>query len=98
MPYHRLHDELFDWDAANVEHVRRHGVEPHEAEEALGDPQRLHADAHRQAGEPRRMFIGATTRGRTLTVVVTRRSARIRVVTARDASERERRRYRRRRP
>jgi hypothetical protein len=97
VPYHGIHHELFDWDDANVEHVRHHGVEPPKAEEGLGDPRRIRADAYRQGGELRQAFLGATTRGRVLMVVVTRRAGRIRVVTAHDATDRQRRRYRRRR-
>jgi uncharacterized DUF497 family protein len=45
-------------------------------------------------GEERRAIIGATSAGRIIVVVVTRRHDLIRVVTARDADEREKRRYR----
>jgi len=93
VPYHGIHDDLFDWDDANVEHIRRHRVEPGEAEEALLDPRRMAAPAYRWAGESRRAHLGATRRGRVLMVVITRRDTAVRVVTARDASPRERRRY-----
>jgi uncharacterized DUF497 family protein len=33
---------MFDWDDDNVEHVRRHGVEPEEVEEVLDSPARRH--------------------------------------------------------
>jgi uncharacterized DUF497 family protein len=86
---------LFDWDAANIAHVGRHGVAPEQAEDALLDPGRIGCDACGQDDKRRSAYIGSTDAGRALFVVTTRRRRRVRVVTARDASERERRRYRR---
>ena len=88
----------FDWSGGNADHIRRHGVEPHEAEEAVEDPCRVRAGAYRDKGEARRGYVGATARGRLLVVVLTRRAGGVRVVTAREATKHERRRYRRRRP
>jgi uncharacterized protein len=87
---------LFDWDKANREHVRRHGIESHEAEEALLDPRRLGRPAYAFRGEKRRAYLGATTGGRILFVVVTRRVGELRVVSARESTQAERHRYRRR--
>jgi uncharacterized protein len=87
---------VFDWDENNIEHIARHGVEPWEAEEALLDPGRIGTLAYRVGREPRRAALGATEGGRVLFVVFTRRSGRVRVVTARDAEAKEKRRYRRR--
>jgi uncharacterized DUF497 family protein len=86
---------LFDWDDANVEHVGRHRVTPDEAEDALLDPGRIGGGAGGRQDERRWAYLGATGAGRVLLVVTTRRRRRVRVVTARDTSERERRRYRR---
>lgn len=86
----------FDWDDANTEHIARHAVAPEEAEEAVTDPDRVGAPAYRaQNGERRQAITGKTEDGRLLTVILTRRDERFRVVTARDASESERRGYRR---
>lgn len=86
----------FDWDAHNEEHVARHAVEPWEAEEAFADRRRVSAPAYQaSSGEKRQAFTGKTEDGRLLTVIVTKRGERFRVVTARDASEGERRKYRR---
>ncbi len=85
----------FDWDEANKEHIARHGVTPNEAEEALTDPDRMSFSARNVPQELRRAYLGATEAGRILVVVYTKRAGRIRVVTARDASPREKRRYRR---
>lgn len=86
---------MFDWNDANVEHIAEHGIEPDEAEQALLDPHRRAADAYDTATERRWAVIGATEARRILYVVYTQRGSAIRVVTARDALARERRRYRR---
>ena len=89
---------LFDWDAANVLHLGRHGVSPEEVEEALLDPRRTGAGAYGRDGERRSAYIGSTEKERVLFVVTTARRRRLRVVTARDATDRERRWHRQRRP
>ena len=83
---------MFDWDEANADHVALHGVSVEEAEEAMLDRHRLSHPAH-QTTEPRWAIVGATEAGRVLLVVFTHRRSLIRVVTARDAIARERRRY-----
>jgi uncharacterized protein len=88
---------VFDWDDANIDHIAEHGVEPEEAEEALGDPRRVPREAYNVAGERRRAVLGTTLNERVLFVVYTLRGRLTRVVTARDADESERRQYRRRR-
>ena len=84
---------LFDSHEYNAEHIGRHGVTPEEVEDALLDPDRTRADAYNRRGERRWASPGATESGRLLFVVYTRRDERIRVVTAREAEPRERRRY-----
>jgi len=91
-------DVDFEWDEDNERHVRDHQVEPEEAEEALLDPSRLGANAYNVEGEQRWAAIGATEEGRILFVVFTHRGSRVRVITAREAGGREKRRYRRQRP
>ena len=87
---------MFEWDEHNSAHIEVHGLSPEEVEEALLDPRRLGTPAYDVAGEERRGLIGTTSDGRIIFVVVTRRGGLVRVVTARDADEREKRRYRRR--
>jgi hypothetical protein len=88
---------MFDWDEHNLDHIARHGVTPAEAEDVFFDPRRmLIRQGKLQAGEARFTLVGRTDAGRLLAVVFTRRGEDIRVITARDASERERRGYRRR--
>jgi uncharacterized protein len=88
-------DDLFDWDDDNLDHGV-HGVTPEEGEEALLDPRRIGTDAYNSKSERRWAVIGATENGRILYVVFTKRSNRVRIITAWDASAGDRRRYRRR--
>jgi uncharacterized protein len=87
----------FEWDAGNVDHIAEHGVEPEEAEEALRDPHRRRLPLDSSEGELRWSAIGMTSAGRVLFVVFTVRDRAIRVVTAYDGTETEKRQYRRQR-
>jgi len=86
---------VFEWDEANVDHIARHGVTREEVEEVLLDRRRIGSSAYNVPGERRWAIIGSTDAGRILSVVFTRRHRAIRVVTALDANQAERRRYRR---
>jgi len=88
-----VNDDAFDWDAGNEDHVLNHGVEPGEVEEALLDPARIRADARNAPGERRYALIGATEEARVLFVVYAERGAKVRPVTARDASDVQKKRY-----
>lgn len=78
----------FDWDEANIGHIAEHGITPEEAEEVLeGDPSDL--DFQPDEGEERWAYLGETSSGRILNVVITLRGERIRVVTAFDASKQD---------
>ena len=72
---------IFDWDAANVEHVARHGVTPEECEEAYRNGPMV-IEHQKRKHERRRLCLGQTDRGRLLTFVVTERKNGIRFVTA----------------
>jgi uncharacterized protein len=87
---------VFEWDEHNSMHIAEYGLSPEDVEEALVDPRRLGTPAYNVAGAERRAVIGATSEGSLLLVAVTRRGDVVRVVTARDANEWERKRYRRR--
>ena len=83
----------FVWDDENVAHIARHGVWLGEVEEALvGDPLVL------RGADDRYLAYGHTESDRWLFVVYVRRpGGRVRVLTARDMTEREKRLYRRKR-
>jgi uncharacterized DUF497 family protein len=86
-------DDDFDWDEANVNKVRAHGIEPWEAEEVVLSGDRISVDAYTGTGEQRFAVIGRTDAGRLLRVVLTRRDRRLRVVTAHEPGARDRRRW-----
>lgn len=84
---------IFIWDEENIQHIARHDVEPFEAEDALMDPQRIKFSAH----SGNMGIIGSTEDGRRLVVIYIKKvEGRLRVITARDATESEVRAYRRR--
>lgn len=72
---------IFDWDAANVEHIARHGVTPEECEEAYRNGPMV-IEHQKRKRERRRLCLGETRTGRLLAFVVTERVGKIRFVTA----------------
>jgi uncharacterized protein len=79
---------LFDWDDANVAHIAEHGVVPEEAEEVLlGDPLDVGFDVVHS--EERWTYLGETSIGRIVNVVITLRGEKIRVVTAYEAERKD---------
>jgi uncharacterized DUF497 family protein len=90
------HDPDFEWDEeTHVLKVEAHGVTPTEAEDAILDPNAVPAQARSTPSEKRRGMIGMTEAGRINVVIYTIRHNAIRVITAFDASEIQKRRYRR---
>jgi uncharacterized DUF497 family protein len=58
----------FDWDADNVGHIARHGINPNEAGEAvLIEP--LEADVQPHESEERVICFGRTEKERLLTIL-----------------------------
>lgn len=91
-------EDEFEWDTNNEDHIARHGVDLYEAEEAARDPatsiKRTDNDKY---GNARYIYLGKTEDGRILFMVVDRKDrGRFRIGSARDASFREKRGYRRR--
>lgn len=83
----------FEWDDYNTGHIARHGLSQDETEDAVEDPNRVAFSAH--GGKVG--FIGKTSGGRVLVVILQRKSAGVwRPVTARDAGPNEKKSYRRR--
>ena len=81
--------EGFEWDAASVEHIARHGPRPADVERALaGEPGTL-SEGVTQAGKRRWVSVGRSAGGRLLVVVWTVRGRRVRIVTAYPASRRQ---------
>ena len=61
--------EGFDWDAANVGHILRHGVTPYEVEEVTSRPH-VTIPANIVKGEERSKLLGRTASNRYLVVVL----------------------------
>jgi uncharacterized protein len=86
----------FDWDQWNTQkNETKHGVSRLEAESAFYDARyRLFEDrTHSTPAEHRYVLYGRSLEGRVLLVGFTLRRQRVRVITARRASRRERRIY-----
>lgn len=85
----------FEWDAGNADkNWERHGVTQGESEEIFFNrPVLVAVDPTHSQAEPRYAALGQTSEGRLVTVVFAIRGRLIRVISARDMSRRERRRY-----
>jgi uncharacterized DUF497 family protein len=84
-----------EWDAAKAASNRRkHGVSFEEAATSLEDPRSVTIpDPVHSAVEERYVLLGVSTSGRLLVVVHTERGDRIRIISARMATARERAQY-----
>jgi uncharacterized DUF497 family protein len=85
----------FEWDEANIKKNRlKHKVEFKECEEVfLNEPIKIFKDIKHSQKESRYTALGITDRGRKLYLVFTIRNGKIRIVSARDQSRKERRFY-----
>lgn len=82
----------FWWDDDNIDHIADHGVEPYEAEEVIVNRPWL-----KRRGDGKYLAYGQTDGGRYPVVVFApKERGRLRVVTARDMTPTEKRRYRQR--
>lgn len=71
----------FEWDQANIAHLKRHRVTPREFEQAMqNDPVEL--DFEDTDGEERVSAVGVTDEGRLLFLVWTPRNGKVRAITA----------------
>ena len=76
---------IFDWDDTNRDHLARHNITVAEAEQVLDSyPVELLVEQHETDGI-RVRFIGETSKGRILILIVTWRGSAIRVITGWDA-------------
>jgi uncharacterized DUF497 family protein len=85
----------FDWDDGNLlKNWERHGVTHLEAEQVFfNEPLIVVDDRKHSQDEPRWYGLGSTDSNRTLMVVFTLRNQKIRVISARDMSRKERKIY-----
>lgn len=83
--------EGFDWDAGNLEHIRKHGVEVKECEDIFANkPRIISKDKAHSTTEERYQILGRTKKNRLIFVAFTIRSNRIRPVSARGQNRKER--------
>ncbi len=84
----------FEWDEEKAgANLRKHGVSFQETRTVFRDPLSVTISDSRSGGESRFIDIGLSAVGRILVVVYTERGPRIRLISAREASQRERRTY-----
>ncbi|MEO8369118.1 MAG: BrnT family toxin [Candidatus Solibacter sp.] len=85
----------FEWDAAKAaSNPDKHGVSFAEAMTVFGDPlEATIPDPDHSVGEYRFLSIGRSEAGRVLVVAYTEREGRIRLISAREATPAEQRRY-----
>lgn len=83
---------LFEWDGRKADANRRqHGVTFEEAVSVFADSLAcIFDDPDHSARERREVVIGSSARGRLLLVVFTERGGRVRIISARRATRRER--------
>lgn len=85
----------FEWDGAKaLDNVQKHGVSFEEAVTAFLDPGSLVVfDRQHSDDEDRFVHFGLSANGRLLAIVYTERGARVRVISARNATPTEGRQY-----
>jgi len=90
-------DLRFEWDEAKAAaNLEKHGVSFDEAQTVFGDPHTVTIfDAQHSDAEDRFIDIGMTATGRILVVVYTETAERIRIISGRKATPKERQHYER---
>jgi uncharacterized DUF497 family protein len=85
----------FEWDEAKAAvNAEKHSVTFQEASSVFGDPlARVLPDPTDRSGEDRAIMMGHSDQGRLLLVVFRDRADRIRLISAREATRRERHEY-----
>ena len=85
----------FEWQASKADaNVRKHGVGFEEASSVFANPlARIFDDPDHSADEAREIIVGHSSRQRLLIVSFTERGSRVRLVSARAATKRERHDY-----
>jgi uncharacterized protein len=86
---------VFEWDAAKAtENAKKHAVRFDEASTVFGDPLGLlMPDPDHSEGEERYLLLGMSAQQRLLVVAFAKRPPRTRLISARQATRQERRRY-----
>lgn len=86
--------EGFEWDKGNLKHIKKHNVDYRECEEVfVNTPLRLNEDKKHSRTEERLQVLGKTNNQKLLFIAFTIRKNKVRVVSARNQSKKERREY-----
>ena len=97
MKEQNLQLEQFEWDHWNANKIRnKHSVESYECEEVFFNRSFISVDELHSKVEQRFHVLGVTNSGRLLFAVFTIRGKKIRVISARNMSNKERREYEKR--
>jgi len=85
----------FEWDAAKAaSNLSKHGVTYEEATTVFADPLEMTmADAVHSENESRFVSLGLSQQGRIVVVAYTEQVQRVRIISAREATPKERRQY-----
>lgn len=85
----------FEWDKGNIsKNIAKHKIRNEEAEEVfVNQPIILLKDKKHSQKEPRLMILGKTDKKRQLSVIFTQRGNKIRIISGRPMSRKERRLY-----
>ena len=86
---------LFEWDEKKAyKNIKKHGVSFEEAATVFGDPLSITIyDPLHSKDEDRFVILGMSNKNRILVVIHTDRNDRIRIISARKASKKERKQY-----
>ena len=90
-----LHCGEFEWDEHNAGKIwMKHRVSPAESEQVFFNRPLVAAEDEKHSGKEKRYYVlGQTDEGRLLFVVFTARKDKIRIISARDMSRKERKAY-----
>jgi uncharacterized DUF497 family protein len=84
----------FEWDKGNIEKNKKHKVEDREVEEIFFDEGKVVLkDKIHSGAEERFIILGVTKKKRLLYIAFTKRSKRIRIISARDINKKEKHLY-----
>lgn len=85
----------FEWDKGNIDKsYHKHGITPNEAEEVFLDEDVLLLEDFKHSGQEERFeAIGKILKGDILFLAFTVRGVKLRIISARKANKKERRRY-----
>lgn len=86
--------EGLDWDKGNLEHIKKHNVKAKECEETFfNKPFIINEDESHSQKEQRFRVYGQTNKKRLLSMILTLRENKIRIISARDQSRKERKEF-----